>query len=117
VKKAITLAAVLDAKKRLESLPKIENAKRVITTREAVQILKKQITELRSKGYSLVQIAEELSKQGIEVKESTLRLYRKPGNQRHSGSRKNGSEEKHSFRSAGDSVATETPAEPAGRRV
>jgi hypothetical protein len=40
VKNAITLAAVLDAKKRLESLPKIENTKRVTTTVEAVQIRK-----------------------------------------------------------------------------
>ena len=79
MKKPITLGTVLEAKKKLENLPKMENSQRVITTREAVQILKKQITELRGKGYSLMQIAEELSKQGIEVKESTLRLYRKGG--------------------------------------
>ena len=79
MKNPLTLSTVLEAKKKLESLPRMENSKRVITTREAVQILKKQITDLRGKGYSLVQIAEELSKQGIEVKESTLRLYRKGG--------------------------------------
>ena len=39
----------------------------------------KQITELRNKGYTFVQIAEELSRHGIEVEESTLRLYRKGG--------------------------------------
>jgi hypothetical protein len=77
VKKQITLAAVLDVKKKLESLPRIDNAQRMVTTREAIQVLKKQITELRNKGYTFVQIAEELSRHGIEVKESTLRLYRK----------------------------------------
>jgi hypothetical protein len=79
VKKQITLAAVLDAKKKLESLPRIDNAQCMVTTREAIQVLKKQITELRNKGYTFVQIAEELSRHGIEVKESTLRLYRKGG--------------------------------------
>ena len=80
MKKQITLAAVLDVKKKLESLPRIDNAQRMVTTREAIQVLKKQITELRNKGYTFVQIAEELSRHGIEVKESTLRLYRKGGN-------------------------------------
>ena len=79
MKKQITLAAVLDVKKKLEGLPGIDNAQRMITTREAIQVLKKQITELRNKGYTFVQIAEELSRHGIEVKESTLRLYRKGG--------------------------------------
>jgi len=79
VKKQITLATVLDVRKKLESLPRIDNAHRNVTTREALQVLKKQITELRNKGYTFVQIAEELSRNGIEVKESTLRLYRKGG--------------------------------------
>jgi len=48
VKKAMTLAAALDAKKRLESLPKIENTKRVTTTLEAVQILKGKQKERRA---------------------------------------------------------------------
>jgi hypothetical protein len=52
VKKQITLAAVLDVKKKLESLPRIDNAQRMVTTREAIQVLKKQITELRNKGYT-----------------------------------------------------------------
>ena len=79
MKKQITLAAVLDVKKKLESLPGIDNTQRIVTTREAISVLKKQITELRNKGYTFVQIAEELSRHGIEVKESTLRLYRKGG--------------------------------------
>jgi len=79
VKKQITLATVLDVKKKLDSLPRIDNAQRTVTIREAIQVLKKQITELRNKGYTFVQIAEELSRHGIEVKESTLRLYRKCG--------------------------------------
>jgi len=79
VKKQITLATVLDVKKKLESLPRIDNEQRTVTTREALQALKKQITKLRNKGYTFVQIAEELSRNGIEVKESTLRLYRKGG--------------------------------------
>jgi len=79
VKKQITLAAVLDVKKKLDSLPRIDNTQRTVTTREAIQVLKKQITELRNKGYTFIQIAEELSRHGIEVKESTLRLYRKGG--------------------------------------
>jgi hypothetical protein len=48
VKRAITLAAALDAKKRLESLPKIENTKRVTTTLEALQILKGKQKERRA---------------------------------------------------------------------
>ena len=48
MKKAMTLAAALDAKKRLESLPKIENTKRVTTTLEAVQILKGKQKERRA---------------------------------------------------------------------
>ena len=79
MKKQITLATVLDVKKKLDSLPRIDNAQRTVTTREAIQVLKKQITEVRNKGYTFVQIAEELSRHGIEVKESTLRLYRKGG--------------------------------------
>ena len=79
MKKQITLATVLDVKKKLESLPRIDNEQRTVTTREALQVLKKQITDLRNKGYTFVQIAEELSRNGIEVKESTLRLYRKGG--------------------------------------
>ena len=81
MKKQITIATVLDVRKKLESLPRIDNAHRKVTTREALQVLKKQITELRNKGYTFVQIAEELSRNGIEVKESTLRLYRKGGKQ------------------------------------
>ena len=79
MKKQITLATALDVKKKLDSLPRIDNAQRIVTTREALQVLKKQISELRNKGYTFVQIAEELSRHGIEVKESTLRLYRKGG--------------------------------------
>jgi len=81
VKKQITIATVLDVRKKLESLPRIDNAHRKVTTREALQVLKKQITDLRNKGYTFVQIAEELSRNGIEMKESTLRLYRKGGKQ------------------------------------
>ena len=62
MKKQITLATALDVKKKLDSLPRIDNAQRIVTTREALQVLKKQISELRNKGYTFVQIAEELSR-------------------------------------------------------
>ncbi len=58
MKKQITIATVLDVRKKLESLPRIDNAHRKVTTREALQVLKKQITDLRNKGYTFVQIAE-----------------------------------------------------------
>ena len=74
-KAAITKAKVDDVANALDNLPEVTPEKHTLTIREAVNLLKPQITDLRQKGYTVEQIAEELSKAGISVKASTLKLY------------------------------------------
>ena len=76
-KQDITLAKVESIRKRLESLPEVKPSERHLSMRETVEALKPTISELRKRGYSIEAIASELSKDGVKVAASTLKLYAK----------------------------------------
>ncbi|MFW9462228.1 mobilization protein MobC [Xanthomonas perforans] len=63
----------------LRSLPEKQADKHSVTTRELIEKLQPEINDLKKKGYTLEEIAAELTKSGIAVKPSTLRQYSRGG--------------------------------------
>src|SRR5579883_429301 len=76
-KTRLTIEQVEQLKQSLSALPELPPKQRSVTTKEAVELLKEQIRELRAKGYSFEQIAEHLRNGGLAVGHSTLRNYAK----------------------------------------
>lgn len=60
---------------KLKMLPKVEVVPTEVSRQDAVKLLLPQITALQAKGYTLLQIAENLTGSGIEISGSTLRSY------------------------------------------
>lgn len=60
---------------KLRAMPKIEPPPKDLTKQDAVKILAKEIKSLRTKGYSMEQIANSLKGFGLEVSTPTLRNY------------------------------------------
>jgi len=59
---------------KLRALPKIEISKSH-SKQETVNILKKEIADLKKRGYTLEQISESLTGIGLEVSTATLKNY------------------------------------------
>jgi hypothetical protein len=59
----------------LKSLPKIEPIEKTYQKLEVVKEVRKEITELQKKGYSLAQIADQFTKSGIEMTTLSLKSY------------------------------------------
>lgn len=59
----------------LRALPAVENRNRVISKAEEVKILADEITALQSRNYTLQQIAEILTSDGLEIGTGTLKNY------------------------------------------
>lgn len=60
---------------KLRALPALENKNRVIKKSDEIKILANEITSLQSRNYSLEQIAELLTKDGLAIGTGTLKNY------------------------------------------
>ena len=60
---------------KLGELPAVEKRKRQHNKKEAIRLLARDIASLRRRGYTLGQIAEILTREGLEITERTLRNY------------------------------------------
>ena len=68
--------------KKLRDMPPIEEKTKKYNKQEAVRILSKEITSLKTRGYTIDQIAETLRGEGLDISTPTLRSYlqrAKPG--------------------------------------
>ena len=74
----ITKAKLDEIADRLRNLPAVPKAERSHTKREAVQLLKPVIEQLKKKGYNLEQIATFLREESVEISTSSLRSYLQP---------------------------------------
>jgi hypothetical protein len=69
----VTRPAIEQASKALQNLP--EKIKEKLSLREAVDVLRDQITAALDKGYSYEDIAAMLEKQGVSIAPSSLKHY------------------------------------------
>lgn len=76
---------------RLLSLPPVENAK-TLNKQEAIGVLTEQIATLRSRGYTIEQIAQALCDSGVQISTPTLKsyLHRSKGTQKSGGRKRAG---------------------------
>jgi predicted nucleic acid-binding Zn-ribbon protein len=61
--------------KKLRSMPKIEKKQKDITKQDAITALAKEISEMQKRGYTLEQIAETISGEGLAITTPTLKSY------------------------------------------
>ena len=60
---------------KLGELPAVEKRKRQHNKKDAIRLLARDIASLRTRGYTLGQIAEILTRESLEITERTLRNY------------------------------------------
>lgn len=72
---ARTIAQAEALAEKLRALPAVENRNRVISKAEEVKILADEITALQNRNYTLQQIAEILTIDGLEIGVGTLKNY------------------------------------------
>lgn len=65
--------AISQASTSLQDLP--EKPKEIWSLREAINLLKDQITVALDRGYSYTEVSQMLSKTGVEISPSTLKYY------------------------------------------
>ncbi len=58
----------------LRQLPPVKNAK-TLSKQDAIRVLAEELLALKSRGYTLDQIAEALGQRGIEISTPTLKNY------------------------------------------
>ncbi|UST77211.1 hypothetical protein [Pseudomonas siliginis] len=90
----ITIEAIENLQKSLKDLPPVENKEREVTKPDAVKLLASEIADLQERGYTIEMIAEILTKNGLELKASTLKSYITRA--RASGGRNSGARKKRS---------------------
>jgi DNA-binding transcriptional MerR regulator len=71
----ITVEKVTEISQKLRDLPAPDRQKRQITKQESVRLLIKDIKHLRERGYTLHEIAELLSKEGLTLSAASLGNY------------------------------------------
>jgi len=60
---------------RLRDMPAVEKRTQQFSKQEAVALLTKEITALQKRGYTLLQIAEALRGEGLDIASPTLKNY------------------------------------------
>lgn len=60
---------------KLRDMPAVEKPKQELSKQAAVAVLVREITSLRKRGYTLVQIAEALRGEGLDIATPTLKNY------------------------------------------
>ena len=80
---------------KLRDLPEREEAARAVTKQETVQLLSKEIKSLRRRGYSIREIAEILSNEGVSFTAATLSNFLWRAGQRNKPKREPAAERKH----------------------
>lgn len=60
---------------KLRDMPAVEKRKQELSKQAAVAVLAREITLLRKRGYTLVQIAEALRGEGLDIATPTLKNY------------------------------------------
>jgi methionine synthase II (cobalamin-independent) len=60
---------------KLRDMPAIEKPKQELSKQAAVAVLAREITSLRKRGYTLVQVAEALRGEGLDIATPTLKNY------------------------------------------
>lgn len=71
----ITLATIDDLRRKLDELPPQAATHRAISKQEAVALLAKEVAALQNRGYTMDEIANVLSNNGLPVAVSTLKSY------------------------------------------
>ncbi len=72
---ARTVAQAEALAEKLRALPAIENKNRPISKAEEIKLLADEIAALQERNYSLQQIAEFLTGEGLEISTATLKNY------------------------------------------
>ena len=72
---ARTVAQAEALAEKLRALPAIENKNRPISKAEEIKLLASEIAALQERNYSLQQIAEFLTGEGLEISTATLKNY------------------------------------------
>ena len=70
-----TIAQAEALAEKLRALPAIENKNRPISKAEEIKLLADEIAALQERNYSLQQIAEFLTGEGLEISTATLKNY------------------------------------------
>lgn len=70
-----TIAQAEALAEKLRALPAIENKNRPISKAEEIKLLASEIAALQERNYSLQQIAEFLTGEGLEISTATLKNY------------------------------------------
>lgn len=70
-----TLAEVERLREAMRSLPEVKAENRNLTNQDAVKQLADDIKALRDKGYTWDEVAAFMSKNGIDIKPTTLKSY------------------------------------------
>lgn len=70
-----TIAQAEALEEKLRALPAIENKNRPISKAEEIKLLANEIAALQQRNYSLQQIAEFLTGEGLEISTATLKNY------------------------------------------
>lgn len=60
---------------KLRSLPAVENKKRVISKAEEIKLLANEIAAMQGRGYTIQQVAEILTGNGLDIGAGTLKSY------------------------------------------
>jgi intracellular sulfur oxidation DsrE/DsrF family protein len=72
-RESITQEQIENVKRMIKNLPSKQIP--VVSTREAVQSMRKEIMSLKSRGYDFSEIAEQLANAGISISAATLKSY------------------------------------------
>lgn len=70
-----TLADVERIREAMKAMPEVKPEERNLNNQEAVIQLNEEIAAMRSKGYTWDQVAEFFTKNGIDIKATTLKSY------------------------------------------
>lgn len=72
---AITMATLEDLRRKLDELPPQDTLKREISKQEAVAMLTAQVGALQKRGYTVSEIADILTSNGLQITVATLKSY------------------------------------------
>lgn len=71
----ITLEGIEALKASMQEAPEVEKSRREISKQDAVKELRSEIEAMQKRGYTLEDIAEFMSKGGVQITTATLKSY------------------------------------------
>lgn len=69
------IAQIDELQRKLDELPEVNDIEREVTKQEAIRRMADTISHLQARGYSMENIAEILTKEGLHISMQTLKSY------------------------------------------